>query len=272
MTFYKMVIDQDIVDVNIDSEIQYVRYEPSCNSLLLCNPNGNAVGFIASDGSEIFKFEGASAIPEDFIETFRTVTLVPIEEEDYNVFKTALEEQKAITDPDPYIPPEPQKTPEEEAAEEEYRRSLQFVKDSKIQYMSYLCNQTIETGILITLSDGLEHHFALTKEDQINLMERQAQLMAGATQVAYHADNGQCTYYSAEDMTKIIQTSIFFKDYQVTYFNSLKYYINCMDDMATISAVEYGMEIPVEYQSQPLKDLLAQMAEQESGDEDEQAE
>lgn len=166
-------------------------------------------------------------------------------------------EQKS--DPEPYIPPEP--TPEEKEKEEEYKRSLQFVKDSKIEYMSYLCHQTIENGILITLSDGLEHSFALTENDQTNLMERQAQLMAGATQVSYHADGELCTYYSAEDMTAIIQASIFHKDYQTTYFNSLKHYINSMTDKNEVSAVEYGIEIPEQYQSQPLKDLLAQLVQ-----------
>ena len=184
-----------------------------------------------------------------------------ISEEDYTVFKKALEEEKEIIDPDPYIPPEPEPTPEEQEREEEYRRSLQFVKDKKIEYMSYLCHQTIENGILITLSDGLEHRFSLTENDQTNLMERQAQLMAGATQVSYHADGELCTYYSAEDMTTIIQTNIFHKEYQTTYFNSLKHYINSMTDKNEISAVEYGIEIPEQYQSQPLKDWLAQLAQ-----------
>ena len=142
---------------------------------------------------------------------------------------------------------------------------MQFVKDKKIEYMSYLCHQTIENGILITLSDGLEHRFSLTENDQANLMERQAQLMAGATQVSYHADGELCTYYSAEDMMAIIQASIFHKDYQTTYFNSLKHCINGMTDKNEVSAVEYGIEIPEQYQSQPLKDLLATLEQLEQG-------
>ena len=216
---------------------------------------------MSSDNSAIYHLVGYPEIPDTVLGEFIDVQIFEISEEDYTVFKKALEEEKEIIDPDPYIPPEPEPTPEEQEREEEYRRSLQFVKDKKIEYMSYLCHQTIENGILITLSDGLEHRFSLTENDQANLMESQAQLMAGATQVSYHADGELCTYYSAEDMTAIIQANIFHKDYQTTYFNSLKHYINSMTDKNEISAVEYGIEIPEQYQSQPLKDWLAQLAQ-----------
>ena len=262
MIFYKITHNQDIIDVNTNESINYVRYDKYHQSLKICGSDSNdVIGIVSSDNSAIYHLVGYPEIPNVILGEFADVQMFEISEEDYTVFKKALEEEKEIIDPDPYIPPEPEPTPEEQEREEEYRRSLQFVKDKKIEYMSYLCHQTIENGILITLSDGLEHRFALTENDQTNLMERQAQLMAGATQVSYHADGELCTYYSAEDMTAIIQASIFHKDYQTTYFNSLKYYINSMTDKNEVSAVEYGIEIPEQYQSQPLKDLLAQLAQ-----------
>lgn len=262
MIFYKITHNQDIIDVNTNESINYVRYDRYHQSLKICgNDSDDIIGIVSSDNSAIYHLVDYSEIPDTVLGEFIDVQMFEISEEDYTVFKKALEEEKEIIDPDPYIPPEPEPTPEEQEREEEYRRSLQFVKDKKIEYMSYLCHQTIENGILITLSDGLEHRFALTENDQTNLMERQAQLMAGATQVSYHADGELCTYYSAEDMTAIIQANIFHKDYQTTYFNSLKYYINSMTDKNEVSAVEYGIEIPEQYQSQPLKDLLAQLAQ-----------
>ena len=262
MVFYKITHNQDIVDVNTDESISYVRYDRYHQSLKICgSDSSDIIGIVSSDNSAIYHLVGYPEIPDTVLGEFIDVQMFEISEEDYTVFKKALEEEKEIIDPDPYIPPEPEPTPEEQEREEEYRRSLQFVKDKKIEYMSYLCHQTIENGILITLSDGLEHSFALTENDQTNLMERQAQLMAGATQVSYHADGELCTYYSAEDMTTIIQANIFHKEYQTTYFNSLKHYINSMTDKNEVSAVEYGIEIPEQYQSQPLKDLLAQLAQ-----------
>ena len=262
MIFYKITHNQDIIDVNTDESISYVRYDRYHQSLKICgSDSSDIIGIVSSDNSAIYHLVGYPEIPNVILGEFADVQMFEISEEDYIVFKKALEEEKEIIDPDPYIPPEPEPTPEEREREEEYRRSLQFVKDKKIEYMSYLCHQTIENGILITLSDGLEHRFSLTENDQANLMERQAQLMAGATQVSYHADGELCTYYSAEDMTAIIQANIFHKDYQTTYFNSLKHYINSMTDKNEVSAVEYGIEIPEQYQSQPLKDWLAQLAQ-----------
>ena len=266
MIFYKITHNQDIIDVNTNESINYVRYDRYHQSLKICgSDSSDIIGIVSSDNSEIYHLVGYPEIPDTVLGEFIDVQMFEISEEDYTVFKKSLEEEKEIIDPDPYVPPEPEPTPEEQEREEEYRRSLQFVKDKKIEYMSYLCHQTIENGILITLSDGLEHRFSLTENDQANLMERQAQLMAGATQVSYHADGELCTYYSAEDMTTIIQANIFHKEYQTTYFNSLKHYINSMTDKNEVSAVEYGIEIPEQYQSQPLKDLLATLEQLEQG-------
>ena len=48
------------------------------------------------------------------------------------------------------------------------------------------------------------------------------------------------------------------KTYQVTYNNSLKTYINSLEKITDISAITYGIEIPVDYQSDVLKALLMQ--------------
>lgn len=261
MIFYKITHNQEIVDVNTNVNINYVKYDKYHQSLKICmSDDSNILGIVSSDNSVIYHLIDYPKIPDVILGEFIDVRMTEISEEDYIVFKKALDEQKEIIDPEPYIPPEP--TPEEKEKEEERKSSLQFVKDRKIEYMSYLCNQTIEKGIKVILSDGELHTFALTEKDQTNLMGRLTQINAGALQVSYHADNDICVYYSAEDMMKIIQTSMFYIDFQTTYFNSLKHYINSMDNLINVSSVYYGMEIPEEYQSEPLKDLLAQMKNQ----------
>ena len=260
MIFYKITHNQEIIDVNTSLDINYVKYDKYHQSLKICkNDDPNILGIVSSDNTIVYHLIDCPVIPDVIIGEFIDVRMTAISEEDYIVFKKAIDEQREIIDPDPYIPPEPEPTPEDKEREEEYKRSLQFVKDSKIAYMSYLCNQTIEKGISVTLSDGEVHSFALTEKDQTNLMGRLTQLNAGASQVSYHADNDICVYYSAEDMMKIIQTSMFHIDFQTTYFNSLKHYIISMNNLVDVSAVYYGIEIPEEYQSQPLKDLLAQI-------------
>lgn len=254
--YYKIIYNQKVIDVNTDFLLNFINYKPRSKSLMLCKQNENPIGIVASDNSEIYHVEGWNEIPVNVIGDFKTVTLIEIDEEEYIALKTALDENKIIIEPEPEPEPEPEKSEEEFRAETEYLNSLQFVKDSKINYMSYLCQKIIEDGIDVKLSDGETYHFALTKEDQINLIECQAFLSMGATQVSYHADDRHCDYYSAEDMTKIILASIEHKEYHKTYFNSLKFYINSMDNIVDISNIYYGIEIPKEHQSVVYQDLL----------------
>lgn len=265
--FYKITHNQTIVDVNIDTMINYVRYNKYNQSLMICKPTDrDIIGIVSSDSSVIYHLEGCPEIPNTVLGEFIDVQIVEISEEDYIIFKKTLDEQKEIIDPDPYIPPEPEPTQEEIEAEEAYKKSLQFVKDSKIEYMDYLCHQTIVNGINVVLSDGETHHFTLKEEDQINLFGKMKEIEMGATRVSYHANNSdnndnRCAYYNAEDIQTIFSTGFFHKEFHSTYFESLKYYINSMESLEVISAVYYGMEIPEEYQSEPLKDKYKQLAQ-----------
>lgn len=47
--------------------------------------------------------------------------------------------------------------------------------------------------------------------------------------------------------------------FHTTYFNSLRDYIKSLTDIEDVMAIEYGVEIPVEYQSEVLKILYQQM-------------
>ena len=60
------------------------------------------------------------------------------------------------------------------------------------------------------------------------------------------------------DINAILTAATAWKTYQVTYNNSLKKYINSLEKITDISAITYGIEIPVDYQSDVLKALLMQ--------------
>ena len=47
-------------------------------------------------------------------------------------------------------------------------------------------------------------------------------------------------------------------EFQTTYFNSLRDYIESMTDINDICAIEYGADIPEAYQSEVLKMLYSQ--------------
>ena len=56
-----------------------------------------------------------------------------------------------------------------------------------------------------------------------------------------------------------MDTATAYTTFHVTYFNSLKVYSSALEDIAEVSAVQYGMDIPVEYQSDILQALYASM-------------
>lgn len=135
---------------------------------------------------------------------------------------------------------------------------IEEVRAAKISEMSAACAQAITAGVDVTLSDGTTGHYSLTLEDQLNLMNLQAMVVAGMESVPYHADGEQCRYYSAADFTTIVETATAWKLYQESYFNSLRDYINSMAAVEDIQAVTYGMDIPRQYQTQVLQDLMAE--------------
>lgn len=151
-------------------------------------------------------------------------------------------------------------TEEEIKQLEEYAYvSIEKLKSDKISEMSRICNQTIENGFDLQMTDGTTEHFSLTIQDQLNLTTLSAMIQSGLQSIPYHADGNLCKFYSIEDMKNLIDYGTKFITYQTTYFNSLRNYINSLENIDEIKAVEYGMEIPAAYQSDVLKTLILDM-------------
>lgn len=89
---------------------------------------------------------------------------------------------------------------------------------------------------------------------------KQAQMAAGAERFEYHQDGFPCRYYTKEEMQLIVETALSFVTYHTTYCNALNIWIAFLDDVDAINAVTYGCEVPEDYQSEVLKDILAQSA------------
>lgn len=68
-----------------------------------------------------------------------------------------------------------------------------------------------------------------------------------------------CKYYSAEDMTKIIEAAMKFVSYHTTYCNSMNAWIKGAQTAEEIEAIQYGAQIPDKYKSKVLKDYEAAM-------------
>lgn len=187
--------------------------------------------------------------------TYETVEVIRIDKEEYDILYEAIEKGEDIEIEQEPTEPEidvPVVDPNEEI-------TVDYVKTAKITEMNATCNKVIENGIDVMLSDGQVYHFSLTTQDQLNLITLQSMIVAGETMIPYHADGELCRYYSVEDISVVMDAATAHKTFHVTYFNSLKVYINALEDMSEISAVQYGVDIPEEYQSDILKELYASL-------------
>ena len=147
------------------------------------------------------------------------------------------------TDPEPVTPPEP------------YEPTLAELQASKRQEISQACEQTIYSGVDVTLTDGAVEHFSLTQKDQLNLFGKQIELSAGVTRLKYHTDGQLCRYYDAADMQLIVTAAMDYVSYHTTYCNSLYSWISGAQTVEEIQQIYYGAEIPEQYWSDVYRDL-----------------
>lgn len=148
--------------------------------------------------------------------------------------------------------------------------TLEGIRVDKIAEMSEICKVQITEGLYVELSDGV-HHFSFSADDQADInglvTERQQKLLeailGGATAeeitaiasatVEYHADGELCTYFSAEDFTAIVNAMTIWRKWCQAYFNSLRNYINALEDATAIKGIKWGIAVPGEYQSDVYK-------------------
>lgn len=230
--FYKAINSGKIVDVFSDTNIVYVRMDGFLQMPLRCGVDETPFGVLSSDMSAIYAFSET--------EGYNTITLQEFDDqEEYEAIRKALDETGGSI-----VEPEPEPEPEEP-------ETIAFVKEKKVSAMSAACEAAIVTGFSISDNSG-EHHFSLQVTDQIMIAQLGLKAQTGAGQLPWHADGEACKFYTAEEMMAINGRMEQLITYHQTYFNSLKQYINSLETLEEISAVEYGMEIPAEYQSEVL--------------------
>ena len=181
---------------------------------------------------------------------FEFATITEITEEEYAVIMEAIHNNETIDidddeEEEPIVPP----------IEPTIDETVEFVRESKIREMSATCRQIIEAGIDLELR-GEIHHFSLDTQDQLNLISLSAMAQT-QTLIPYHADGEECIFYTNEEIGEIVEAATAYKIYHTTYYNALKHYINALETIADIAAIEYGTEIPEEYKSDVLKALEA---------------
>lgn len=123
-------------------------------------------------------------------------------------------------------------------------------KQIKLAALSSACHQAIENGF-----DIEDEHYSLSAYDQLNIATLSSLIANGKTEVLYHADGKPVEYYSASRFKLLAEIAAHHIVYHTTYYNTLKAYVNSLENEKDILAIQYGDEIPEEYQTAILKNL-----------------
>ncbi len=140
-----------------------------------------------------------------------------------------------------------------------YVQTLEEAREAKVVEMNETQQKTIQNGFNVTLSDGTVEHFTLKDHDQTSLMGLQTRVLAGDEYIPWHTSDEaeHCKFYTNADMNLIVSAAMYHVTYHVTYFRDLRIYIRSMQTKGEVKKVFYGMEIPLQFQSEPLMGMLA---------------
>lgn len=136
--------------------------------------------------------------------------------------------EPVIPTPEPYIP------------------TLDEVKAWKVDELSYTCSNLIVNGVDIEI-DGEIEHFSYKDEDQVNIKEIFDLAVQTNVPMYYHADGETCKLYTVEQIIDLYATATTNKMHHTTYFNQMKLYVNALETVEKVNAVEYGQELNGEY-------------------------
>lgn len=249
MKYYKLILNNTFIGVV--SSMNFVVENSRTHWLLSSNEEYGQ--FVIYEDNIYRDYWMAPTLDNTKI-SFTSIQIKEITVEEYNIYIDAISNNQIQYEENPIFPETNDIIiPEEPDVDETV--SIDFVKTSKINEMSRTCNQVIESGFDLALSDGNTHHFSLTTQDQINLISLGSMAANGMESIPYHADGEICRFYTAEEITTILAQATAFKIYHTTYYNALKNYINSLDSIEDIAAITYGIELPEEYQSEVLKSL-----------------
>ena len=239
MRYYKIIMDNKFIGISTSIDLR--RFQEKNKIWLSCDES--EAQYIQCHGKMYHSLWMLPAITEESL----IADVVEIQQSEYDTLLSVIESNEEVV----ILPSEEETSSnEDDYVDENDSITIDYVKESKINEMKSICNKMITNGFDMKLSDGKSHHFSLTIQDQLNLITSSQMILDGIQTIPYHADGELCKYYSIADMDQVVNMANSFKTYHVAYFNSLKSYINSLQDINEISAISYGDDIPIKYQSE----------------------
>lgn len=242
MKYYKLIQDNQIIGV-ISSK-NFVSF--STFGQCFVRKDEQTGEYISYNGK---LYRAMWMTPITYFIEYIEIQALEITLEAYNIYLEAIYNNEVIENDEE----EEELIPSEIILDPTEINSIEYIRTSKINEMSYTCRKTIENGFDMEIR-GEIRHFSLTAQDQLNLMSLN-QMAQEQELIPYHADGEESMFYTAEEIRQIITNANSFKTYHLSYYNSLKTYINTLDTIEDIAAITYGTPIPDEYKSDVLKVL-----------------
>ena len=209
---YSVIYEDKIIDVV--QKPTFIKVLPSGH--IAFTDKASANGIKGSDDKTLYAFETTCR------EDMKVVTVNEISENEFNRLKGLLNSGRSIT---------------------ANKDNLEEYINKAISNLSEACNTRITEGFSLRLSDNKKHHFRLTAEDQLNLLNLENQFNNGVQTFVYHSTGEPCKVFTREDFLKILKAYRKHVLYHTTYFNAAKQYIKSQTDIDKVVAFSYGMGI-----------------------------
>ena len=230
MTYYKIIVDNKIIGVE------------NADGFRLYQKKNNIILFSNVDSAQYFEYNGVlyrdnwlRAVENPDIK-YQEARIIRIEEDEYDSLVEALEIKQEIAIEEPIE--------EIEEVEEDPDATFEFLLDTKLKELRYNCQKAIESGIDLELSDGNVHHFSLTAQDQLNLLNAMLQASGRSIKgIIYHADGEEYKEYSKADIKLISEKAEEYKLMHLNYHKRIKEYVLTLKTKEELKNVYYGMDL-----------------------------
>ena len=234
---YKILYNNITIDVL--KKPVYCRYLNSGRKLRTDKTSANCI--VSSDGEQVYHIAGTPSLPEGY----KSVEIVSIDKKEYDYLQSIITKGETLD------------------------IDLITARTEKIAEMSAMSEQAIYAGTDITLSDGKTYHFSLTGHDQTKIgflatAAQTAQMLESmgvptnetGKDYPWHADGGDCIFYSRQDMITIGTVMQNYITYHNSYFHALRNYIEQMNNPLEIMEIQYGIEVPRMYCGEVYKTVM----------------
>lgn len=233
--------------VGVATEHEFRKYQKKHNLLLACKEK-DAQYIQLSDG--LYRAKWLLPVTTSQF-SYKEAEIIAIKKKEYEALLESIDKgDDIIIEPEPPVEePEPPKDPNDEV-------TLEYIMASKINEMDNKRDKEVSVGVDVELSDKRTHHFLLSTKDRLDLLAAYVMAANKESDIPLRAKGESVKLYSGKDIDRIMSAVVNLRTYHMVYFDCLKSYILSLKDIDTISDVEYGMEIPSEFQTDAFKQVI----------------